>query len=256
MKVLAVCNQKGGVGKTTTTLNLANALQTFGQRVLVVDADPQGNLTRSLVPEQAERKQSLSELIHYNVADIPYTPDMFITHAGALDIIVSSKILAAANSLLATISDSNAVLKTALAILTHDGADYDVVLFDCAPALDLLVINALTASTGAIIPTEPADYSIDGIVSVFETITRVQKQTNPDLKIQQIVINKFDARKKNHKALAHDIIEAFDGLVFPTPIPLVKEVETSADDVTAMQHDKQSRAWPLYLGLAGVILHE
>lgn len=256
MKVLAVCNQKGGVGKTTTTLNLALALQASGQRVLVMDADPQGNLTRSLVPEQAERKQSLSELIHYNVAGIPYTPDMFITHTETLDIIVSSKILAAANSLLATISDSNAVLKTALANLTHDGADYDVVLFDCAPALDLLVINALNASTSAIIPTEPADYSIDGIVSVFETITRVQTQSNPGLKIQQIVINKFDARKKNHKARASEITEAFGELVYPSPIPLIKEVETSADDVTAMQHDKQSRAWPLYLGLAGVILHE
>lgn len=256
MKILAVCNQKGGVGKTTTTLNLANALKESGQRVLVMDADPQGNLTRSLVPEQANRKQSLSELIHYNVAGMTYTPEMFITHTDTLDIIVSSKILAAANSLLGTVSDSNTVLKTALAILTHNGADYDVVLTDCAPALDLLVVNALNASTGIIIPTEPADYSIDGIVSVVETITRIQNTTNPDLKIEQIVINKFDTRKKNHHARVHDLIEAFGELVYPSPIPLIKEVETSAADVNAMQHDKQSRAWPLYLGLAGVILHE
>lgn len=256
MKIYSVSNQKGGVGKTTTTLNLASALQALGLRVLVLDNDPQGNLTSSLLPDLADRKQSMSELIHYTVAGIAYTPQTFICHeSGGLDIVVSSKLLAAANSLLGTVSDCGMVLRRAIAILTHDGADYDIVLVDCAPAMDLLVNNALNASDGVIIPTEPADYSIDGIVGVFETISRLQTTTNPQLGVAQIVINKFDSRKKTHRATVTAIIEAFEGLVYPSPIPLVKEVEISAGDYTAMRKDKRSKAWPLYLGLAEVIAH-
>lgn len=255
MKTLCICNQKGGVGKTTTTLNLAAALCELGLRVMAVDADPQGNLTSSLVPERSERKQSLSELIHYAVANIAYDPEVFITHTAALDVIASSKVLAAANSLLGTVSDSYAVLRCAFDTLTQGGNGYDVVLIDCAPSLDLLVANALNASQGVIIPTEPADYSIDGIVGVYETITRIRHTTNPQLGIEQIIINKFDARKKAHHSHVSDIMEAFGGLVFPSPIPLVREVEASAGDPAAMGRNKRSRAWPLYMELAGVIAH-
>lgn len=256
MKIFAVSNQKGGVGKTTTTLNLASALQALGLRVLVLDNDPQGNLTSSLLPEPADRKQSMSELIHYTVAGMTFAPETFICHAaGGLDVVVSSKLLAAANSLLGTVSDSYAVMRRAIAILTHDGADYDVVLIDCAPALDLLVNNALSASDGIIIPTEPADYSIDGIVGVYETVSRIQSTNNPQLTVAQIIINKFDTRKKTHHAAVATIMEAFDGLVYPSPIPLIKEVEISAVDYTAMRRSKHSKAWPIYVGIAEVISH-
>ncbi len=256
MKKLAVCNQKGGVGKTTTALNLALAAQSKGRRVLLVDADPQGNLTSSL-SEGNQPCLSLIELIHYAVAGMGYDPALFVTKTDSgLDLLPSSRVLAAANSLLGTVSDSGMVLREALGHLTHDGKGYDLVIIDCAPSLDLLVVNALNAADGVIIPTEPADYSVDGIVAMVETITRLQKTTNPSLEIAQVVINKFDARKKNHRAAKEEIGGAFEGLVYTTPIPLVKEVEISAACPLAMARNRQSRVWPLYLELAEVILRD
>lgn len=257
MRILAVCNQKGGVGKTTTTLNLAAALRARRKRVLIVDADQQRNLTSSLLPE-GPVKQTLSELIHYTVAGLPCTPEMFIheTCFRGIALVASSKLLAAANSILATSNDSEGVLLRALMALTNDGLDYDFVLIDCAPSLDLLVTNALTASNGVVIPTEPAGYSVDGIVGVWETITRIQRTTNPQLKVSQIVINKFDARKKDDHSNAADIKEAFGELVFPSPFPLLAEIKdsSSTEGRVNMANNKRSRAWPLYLELADAII--
>ena len=257
MRILAVCNQKGGVGKTTTTLNLAAALRARRKRVLLVDADQQRNLTSSLLPEGTV-KQTLSELIHYTVAGLPCTPEMFIheTPFSSLVLVASSKLLAAANSILATSNDSEGVLFRALEAITHGGQDYDFVLIDCAPSLDLLVTNALTASNGVVIPTEPAGYSVDGIVGAWETITRIQRTTNPQLRVSKIVINKFDARKKDDYTNAADIREAFGELVFPSPFPLLSEIKNSAstEGRLIMSNNKRSRAWPLYLALADAII--
>lgn len=257
MTVIAVCNQKGGVGKTTTTLNLAAALQAHGMRVLVIDADQQGNLTSSLLPDGA-KKQTLSELLYYTVAGLPCSADTFVSQtSGKVDLVAASKLLAAANSTLATSSDSEGVLKKALSAITHDSQDYDFVLIDCAPSLDLLVTNALTASDNVVIPTEAAAYSVDGIVGVWETIARIQHTTNPKLKIAQIVINKFDARKKDDHTHAAEISEAFRNLVFPSPLPLLAEIKDSADAAKRglMEANKRSRAWPLYMQLAEVIIN-
>lgn len=256
VKVISVCNQKGGVGKTTTTLNLAAALQAQGERVLLIDADQQRNLSTSLLMEGVT-KQTLSELLHYTVAGLPCSPDLFIhrTESG-LDVVASSKLLAAANSILATSNDSEGVLSRAIQDITHQGEDYDFILIDCAPSLDLLVSNALTASDGVVIPTEPASYSADGIVGVWETITRIQHTTNPRLKVDQIVINKYDARKKDDHFYTEEIKAAFEDSVFPTPFPLLSEIKDSADTAKrqAMEANKRSRAWPLYMQLAEVII--
>lgn len=257
MTVISVCNQKGGVGKTTTTLNLATALQAHGKRVLVIDADQQGNLTSSLLPE-GMKKQSLSELLYYTVAGCPRPAEEIIHHTQAdVDLIAASKLLAAVNSILATSSDSEGVLKKAIAGLTDNGRSYDFVLIDCAPSLDLLVTNALTASDSVVIPTEAASYSVDGIVGVWETITRIQRTTNPELKVAQIIINKFDARKKDDHTHAREIMEAFGTTVFPSPLPFLAEIKDSADAAKRklMAANKRSRAWPLYMQLAEVIIN-
>lgn len=256
MRILSICNQKGGVGKTTTTLNLAAALLARRKTVLIVDADQQQNLTSSLLPGKPE-KQTLSELIHYTVAGLSCAPEMFIYQTpSGLDLVASSKLLAAANSILATSNDSEGVLLRALMALTNDGLDYDFVLIDCAPSLDLLVTNALTASNGVVIPTEPAGYSVDGIVGVWETITRIQRTTNPQLKVSQIVINKFDTRKKDDHSNTADIKETFGNLVFPSPFPLLAEIKDSSsmEGRATMANNKRSRAWPLYLELADAII--
>lgn len=252
MKIISVCNQKGGVGKTTTTLNLGAALRALGKRVLLVDADQQRNLTASLLQDQPARL-ALSELLHYTVADMPVDPKDFIHHsADGMDVVASSKLLAAANSILATSGESDRILGKAIDAITHGGRDYDFVLIDCAPSLDLLTINSLTTSSGVLILTEPASYSVDGIVSVWETITRIQRTTNPQLQVEQIVINKFDVRKKDDQVNVADIKEAFPGLVFPTPFPLLAEIKDSADPTRRelMKSNKRSRAWPLYMTLA------
>lgn len=261
MKIISICNQKGGVGKTTTTLNLAAALQAHGKRVLLIDADQQRNLTSSLLPDGSV-KQTLSELLYYTVAGLPCSADAFVHRANetgcGLELIASSKLLAAANSTLATSNDSEGVLRNALAVITDGGREYDFVLIDCAPSLDLLVTNALTASHGVVIPTEPASYSVDGIVGVWETITRIQRTTNPSLKVDQIIINKYDARKRDDQVHTAEIVEAFGDQVFPAPFPLLAEIKDSSDlsKRELMVKNKRSRAWPLYKKLAEVIINE
>lgn len=258
MRIISVCNQKGGTGKTTTTLNLAAALKAHGQRVLLIDADQQRNLTTSLLPD-GTAQETLSELLHFAVAGFPVKSEIFIREADGLGVISSSKLLAAANSILATSNNSESVLSKAIADITHNGEDYDYVLIDCAPSLDLLVSNALTASDGALIVTEPAAFSVDGIVSVWETITRIQRTSNPRLKVEQIVINKYDARKKDDRIHKDEIMEAFGAQVFPAPIPLLAEIKDSADSFKQklMSGNKKSRAWPLYMALAAEVLsHE
>lgn len=225
---------------------------------MLVDADQQRNLTSSLLPAGITR-QTLSELLHYTVADMPVELAAFIHQsAERLDIVASSKLLAAANSILATSSDSENILSKAISAITHDGQDYDFVLIDCAPSLDLLVTNALTASDGVIIPTEPASYSVDGIVGVWETITRIQRTTNPRLRVEQIVINKYDARKKDDHTHVDEIRDTFGEMLFPTPIPLLAEIKDSADSDkrNSMSQSRTSRAWPLYMQLAEVIIRE
>lgn len=256
MKTMSIVNQKGGVGKTTTTLNLAVALQAHGKRVLMIDADQQTNLTTSVTKGMEARPQSLSELLYYTVAGMPYTPEMFIAHNNGLDIIAGSKLLAASNSTLSTASDSDAILTRALNTLTGNQDAYDFVLIDCPRSLDLLVTNCLNASDSVIIPTEPADYSIDGIVDVWETVARLQRTTNPELHVKQILINKFSTCKRGHHERAAEISDAFDGLVYPTPMPLLKEIEESPNDIYAMPNNKRSKAWPIWMGLAEVMLHE
>ena len=259
LRIISICNQKGGVGKTTTTLNLAAALQAHGQRVLLIDADQQRNLTTSLLPAGASG-QTLSELLHFTVAGLPTIPNDFIHQVEAgVGIIPSSKLLAAANSILATSNDSDRILAKAITTITQNGQAYDFVLIDCAPSLVLLVTNALTASDGVIIPTEPAGYSVDGIVGVWETITRIQRTTNPQLKVEQIIINKFDARKKDDHTNMKEIMEAFGSQVFPAPFPLLAEIKDSADSFKRklMSGNRKSRAWPLYMALAAEVLsHE
>lgn len=258
MKIISICNQKGGVGKTTTTLNLGSALRAHGQRVLLVDADQQRNLTTSLLPNGAS-KQTLSELLHYTVAGLDCSAETFI-HAtdSGISVIAASKLLAAANSILGTSNNSEGILGQALQAITSNGQDYDFVLIDCAPSLDLLVTNALTASDGVVIPTEPATYSVDGIVGVWETITRIQRTGNPALKVDQIVINKYDGRRKDDRKNVETIIEAFGDRVFPTPIPMWSEIKNSAESAgrEAMEHRKSSRAWGIYMNLAEVIINE
>lgn len=262
--IITITNQKGGVGKTTTALNLGEALHSLGKRVLLIDADQQGNLTSSvlgnygLLSEGYRAKLSLSELLHNAVAGLPCEPEQFIQDVAPLHIVTSSKLLAAANSILATSGDSDRILAKSIDAITHGGHDYDFVLIDCAPSLDLLIINSLTASDGVVILTEPAAFSVDGIVSVWETITRIQRTTNPKLKVEQIVINKFDVRKKDDHAHVAEIRDAFGEMVYPSPIPLLSEVKDSADAAKrgTMMGNRRSKAWPLYLELARVIDHE
>lgn len=254
MKIVSTCIQKGGVGKTTTTINLAVALLQMGKRVLMVDADPQANLSGSILGD-GERPQSLSDLIYSTVAGLPYTPEQFIGSRGGLDVVVSSKLLAGATTTLSMASDSDAILSRAISNLTHAGADYDFVLIDCAPCLDLLVTNCLVASDGVLIPMEPAKYSVDGIVDVYGTITRIQNTTNPRLRIERIIINKFDTRKKDHHTYMAEIREAFPELVYPTPIPWLTEVEHSATNCFSMSRTKKSKAWPLYRDIAEGLIY-
>ena len=174
MKIIAICNQKGGVGKTTTTMNLGAALSKLGKRVLLIDLDPQRNLSDTLGYVPDNTPSTVNELIYFTAYNMPVVVSGFIRHHDGedLDYIPATPALSSAPTLLATVADGARVLARAIAALTmSDGAvSYDYCLLDCKPSLDLLTINALAAADGLLVPVEPEEYAVAGISDLLGTV--------------------------------------------------------------------------------------
>ena len=200
-RVIAMCNQKGGVGKTTTTINLGAALAEYGRRVLIVDFDPQGAASVGLGINALDMEQTIYTLLMNPKADVKAT----ICHTSTenLDIIPANIDLSAAEVQLV-----NEVAE----------ADYDVVLIDCQPSLGLLAVNALTAAHGVIVPVEAEFFALRGVALLVETIETVRDRINPRLKIDGIVATMVDSRTLHSREVLQRLQEAFGDLVFDTRI--------------------------------------
>ncbi|MGZ4595082.1 MAG: ParA family protein [Actinomycetes bacterium] len=212
-RVIAMCNQKGGVGKTTTTINLGAALAEYGRRVLLVDFDPQGSLSVGL----GVNPHDLDRTVYNLVMERGVTVDDIVlkTNVPGMDLLPSNIDLSAAEVQLVTEVAREQVLSRAL---TPAMADYDFVIIDCQPSLGLLTVNALTAAQGVIVPLECEFFALRGVAMLVETIQKVQERLNPVLEIDGLVATMYDSRTVHSREVLARLVEAFGERVFHTVI--------------------------------------
>jgi chromosome partitioning protein len=212
-RIIAMCNQKGGVGKTTSTINLGAALVEYGRRVLLVDLDPQGALSVGLgVPAQQMERTIYNALMerYTTIADVRVPTDI-----PGLDLVPSNIDLSAAEVQLVSEVAREQTLLRALAEVRED---YDYVLIDCQPSLGLLTVNALTAAQGVIIPLECEFFSLRGVALLVDTIDKVKERLNPQLEISGILATMYDTRTVHAREVFSRVVEAFGDTVFQTVI--------------------------------------
>jgi chromosome partitioning protein len=212
-RVIAMCNQKGGVGKTTTTINLGAALAEYGRRVLIVDFDPQGAASVGLGVNALEMDQTIYSLITSRHPDV--LGAIVRTRVPDLDIVPANIDLSAAEVQLVSEVGRESVLKR---VLRPALDDYDVVLIDCQPSLGLLTVNALTAAHGVIVPVEAEFFALRGVALLVETIETVRDRINPQLTVDGIVATMVDPRTLHAREVLERLDEAFGDLVFSTRI--------------------------------------
>jgi len=246
-RVIAFANQKGGVAKTTSTLNLAVALREQGLRVLVVDLDPQGNLTMSqgLNPDSIERSM-FDVLVHR-------LPISEVIHEREVDLAVSSIDLAGAELALSSQIGRERALEKSLNAVK---ADYDYVLIDTPPSLGLLTINALVASEGVIVPVQCEYLSLRGLVQLENTLSMIRENLNPHVKIMGILPTMFDGRTLHSKEAVEILTENFGPLVFNTRIrKTVRYAEAPVKGSSVLKYDPRGPAADAYRDLAKEVLN-
>ena len=248
-KVIAMANQKGGVGKTTTSINLSTSLANLGQRVLLVDCDSQGNATSGLGLNRSTINRSVYDVLVNNL-NPRYALQM--TPYG-VTILPASINLAAVEVELANLKFRETKLRTALDTLRNE---YDYIIIDCPPALGLLTINAMTAVDAVIIPMQCEFYAMEGLAQLLKTIEIIKNELNPMLFIEGIVMTMFDGRSKHNKEVIEEVRENLGNLVYKTVIPrAIKVSEAASYGVPILFYDKYSKVAKVYLNLAKEVIN-
>lgn len=241
--VIAVLNQKGGVGKTTTTINLAAFLSRAGKKVLVCDIDPQANTTSGLGINKNELDSSLYDVLFSRVE--AHTVIRRITSHG-IYVLPANTALAGAEVELVPVSRREYQLKHIL-----DGLDYDYVLIDCPPALGLLTVNALTAANHVLIPVQAEYYALEGLSQLLTIIGQVRQALNPELNILGVVVTLYDRRTSLSEQVKKELEKHFGAKVFKTVIPRnVRLAEAPSFGKTIVEHDRWSKGARAYKALA------
>ena len=249
-RIFAIANQKGGVGKTTTAVNLAAALATTPRRVLLVDLDPQGNATMASGIDKRELSASACEVM-LNEADIAGTIVRCEEH---YDLLPSNIDLTAAEIRLMDEPGREQRLKAVLATVADR---YDYIIIDCPPSLSLLTLNALAAADGVIVPMQCEYFALEGLSALVDTIEALKQRLNPTLAIAGIVRTMYDVRNNLANAVSNELVTHFGDRVFRSIIPRnVRLAEAPSHGKSIVGYDRGSRGGIAYLGLAGEIVRQ
>ena len=247
-KIIALANQKGGVGKTTTTINLAASLATLEKSVLVIDADPQANASSGLGVDIKEVDCSIYECI-IDVRDAIYTTDI-----NGLDIIPSHINLVGAEIEMLNLPNRENVIKNMLATIRDE---YDFILIDCSPSLGLITVNALTAADSVVIPVQCEYFALEGISKLLNTIKIIKSRLNPQLEIEGFLLTMYDSRLRLANQIYDEVKRHFQELVFKTVIQRnVKLSESPSHGLPVILYDADSTGSKNHLALAKEIINK
>jgi chromosome partitioning protein len=248
-RVLAVVNQKGGVGKTTTSVNLAAALAQAGRRVLLVDLDPQGNATMG----SGIDKRTVSRTVYHVLLGLGELPGVRVrVERGGFDLLPANRELAGAEIELVELTGRETRLKNALERVAHE---YDFILIDCPPSLSLLTVNALTAAQRVLIPMQCEYYALEGLSDLVGTIKRVRANLNPELEIAGLLRTMYDPRNTLSQQVSQQLEDHFKEKVYRTLVPRnVRLAEAPSYGVPAVLWDAASKGAQAYIALADEIL--
>nr|WP_246880674.1 AAA family ATPase [Sporosarcina sp. 6E9] len=249
-RIIAIANQKGGVGKTTTSVNLSACLAHIGKKVLLIDTDPQGNATSGVGINKGDVQNCIYDIL---IDDVDMNDVILQTKVDNLDIIPATISLAGAEIELVSTISREVRMKHAI----HEAKDiYDYIIIDCPPSLGLLTINALTASDAIIIPVQCEYYALEGLSQLLSTIRLVQKHLNEELSIDGVLLTMFDARTNLGIQVIDEVKKYFQDKVYRTIIPRnVRLSEAPSHGEPIIVYDSRSRGAEVYLELAKEVVH-
>ena len=242
-RIIAVVNQKGGVGKTTTAVNLTAALTELGKKVLLCDFDPQANATSGLGVNKRKLKHSVYDVV---INDVPVTDAIVSTNFG--DVLPSTADLAGAAVELLSMPDPNHRLRSALEQVQKN---YDLIFIDCPPSLEMLTLNGLAAADGILVPVQCEYYALEGLTDLMTTLRMVKKRINPRLEIFGVVLTMFDGRTNFSTQVAQEVRRHFPGKVYANAVPRnVRLAEAPSHGLPVTAYDRHSRGAAAYKAIA------
>ena len=252
-RILVVANQKGGVGKTTTAINLGTALAAVGEPTLVIDIDPQGNASTGLGIHRQDRKLTTYEVL---TGQAKLAEAVVKTRIPGLSLVPATVDLSGAELELADMPRRNFILKEAIAEYSaHGGNRFSYVLIDCPPSLTLLTLNAMTAADAVLVPLQCEFFALEGLSQLLQTIELVREKLNPALEMQGIVLTMFDKRNKLSDQVADDVRATLGEKVYATVIPRnVRISEAPSHGVPALVYDLRCPGSQAYIKLAGELI--